>query len=146
MQSLIKLINIPNLFSVILGKDLDRLRPNPRQIDNSLVKFVYSTDDDPGLLTFCDPPDAGDSESLKSFSKTSVLPFSLLKFNSFWLPFSGAFRLNFLHHFDCDFSGLVGLLLCSTVPICPRKGSTPAEVGCKFGKGEYSNGLPPTDF
>jgi len=58
--------------SVMLGKDL--VRPDSQRsptTDSGVVRFVLSNDDD-GLLTFCDPADAGDGESLKSFSKTSV--------------------------------------------------------------------------
>lgn len=52
---------------VIVHRNLDALK-----VDNTLVKFVFMEDDDPGSLTLCEIGDPGDGDALRSFSKTSV--------------------------------------------------------------------------
>lgn len=52
---------------VIVHKNFETLK-----VENTLVKFVFMEDDDPGSLTLCEIGDPSDGDALRSFSKTSV--------------------------------------------------------------------------
>uniref|UniRef100_A0A915NND3 Uncharacterized protein n=1 Tax=Meloidogyne floridensis TaxID=298350 RepID=A0A915NND3_9BILA len=96
---------------IVVNKELERLRPSSSRttLGNSpLVKFVFSTsssDDDGGLLSLCDPNGDTSNESLKSFSKTSVLFVSisfivLIVFSLDWLVFYYVQRFRYAHAKD----------------------------------------------
>uniref|UniRef100_A0A1I8B481 RING-type domain-containing protein n=1 Tax=Meloidogyne hapla TaxID=6305 RepID=A0A1I8B481_MELHA len=96
---------------IVVDKELERLRPSSSRTtpgNTPLVKFVFSasSDDDGGLLSLCDPNgDGNDNESLKSFSKTSVLFVSisfiiLIVISLAWLVFYYVQRFRYAHAKD----------------------------------------------
>uniref|UniRef100_A0A914L348 RING-type domain-containing protein n=1 Tax=Meloidogyne incognita TaxID=6306 RepID=A0A914L348_MELIC len=96
---------------IVVDKELERLRPSSSRTtpgNSPLVKFVFSTsssDDDGGLLSLCDPNGDASNESLKSFSKTSVLFVSisfiiLIVISLAWLVFYYVQRFRYAHAKD----------------------------------------------
>nr|CAD2141040.1 unnamed protein product [Meloidogyne enterolobii] len=96
---------------IVVDKELERLRPSSSRTtpgNSPLVKFVFSTsssDDDGGLLSLCDPNGDTANESLKSFSKTSVLFVSisfiiLIVISLAWLVFYYVQRFRYAHAKD----------------------------------------------
>ncbi|KAF7639559.1 RING-type domain-containing protein [Meloidogyne graminicola] len=99
---------------IVVDKELERLRPSssrPTPGNSPLVKFVFSStspsdDGGGGLLSLCDPNgDVSDNESLKSFSKTSVLFVSisfiiLIVISLAWLVFYYVQRFRYAHAKD----------------------------------------------
>ncbi|CAK5099700.1 unnamed protein product [Meloidogyne enterolobii] len=96
---------------IVVDKELERLRPASSRTtpgNSPLVKFVFSTsssDDDGGLLSLCDPNGDASNESLKSFSKTSVLFVSisfiiLIVISLAWLVFYYVQRFRYAHAKD----------------------------------------------
>ena len=82
----------------------------------------------PNQLTFCELADTGDSDALKSFSKTSVGQEYTSEMTKIPKQHSGPLREHILHHSHGDLTRLARLLLRPEVPLCTRQGQAAAEA------------------
>jgi hypothetical protein len=88
------------LIVIVVHKNFETLK-----VENTIAKFVFFEDDEPGALTLCEIGDSSDSDALRSFSKTSVLFVSisfiiLMVISLAWLVFYYVQRFRYAHAKD----------------------------------------------